>query len=120
MADNAREFVAQWKSASGKMQRMMPETARGFGGLFGATMKEGALPVKQKELIAFSVGLALRCEPCIILHVQKCLEAGATRQEILEAAGVVVMMQGGPGYTHIPIVIEALEALEEVESLTPE
>lgn len=50
-------------------------------------------------------------EPCINLHVQKCLDAGNSPAEILEAASVAVMMQGGPAYTHIPVAMEALEAL---------
>jgi alkylhydroperoxidase/carboxymuconolactone decarboxylase family protein YurZ len=46
------------------------------------------------------------------LHVQKCLQAGATREQVLEAAGVAVMMQGGPTYTWLPTVVEALDAAE--------
>ena len=65
----------------------------------------------EKELIALGVGIAMRCDPCINLHVQKCIEAGATRAQIVEVASVVVMMQGGPGYTYLPKVIEALEAI---------
>ena len=46
-------------------------------------------------------------------HVQAALNAGATREQILEAAGVAVMMQGGPTYTYLPRVMEALDALAE-------
>jgi len=46
------------------------------------------------------------------LHVQKCLDAGATKEQILEAASVAVMMGGGPAYTHIPVVMETLETLQ--------
>ena len=90
---------------------MIPDAIKNFGGLFQAIMKDGALSLKQKELIALAAGLAVRCEPCIILHVQKCLDAGASKEEILEAASVVIMMQGGPSYTYVPKVVEALEAL---------
>ena len=60
---------------------------------------------------ALAVGLAVRCKPCIYLHVQKALKAGASREQILEAAEVVVMMAGGPAYTHVPEVIKALDEL---------
>ena len=82
-----------------------------FGNLFGKTMADGALKVKCKELIALAIAVAKQCEPCIILHVKKCLDAGATKEEILEAACVAVMMSGGPAYTHIPIVIKTFEEL---------
>ena len=34
------------------------------------------------------------------------------REQILEAAGVSVLMQGGPAFTHVPEVLTALEYLE--------
>lgn len=110
--EDAKAFYASWKEAAGKMQKECPNVPKGFMGLFQATMGEGALSVKQKELIALGTGIALRCDPCIYLHVQKCLAAGATRAEIIETAGVVAMMQGGPGFTYVPKVIDALDALE--------
>ena len=74
-------------------------------------MKAGALSVLEKELMALAIGLAVRCENCIYSHVQAAVHAGATRVQILEAAGVAVLMQGGPAYTYLPRVIEALDAL---------
>jgi len=112
MAERAKAFFEQWRVDQGKMRENIPETMQAFGGLFQATMKEGALSIREKELIAMAIGLALRCGPCINLHVQKCLNAGASREQILEAAGVAVTMQGGPSYTHVPLVIEALDHLE--------
>ena len=80
-------------------------------GLFAKTMADGAISVLYKELIALGIGVSKQCEPCIVLHVKKCLDAGATREQIIEAASVAVMMGGGPAYTHIPMVIECLDAL---------
>ena len=59
-----------------------------------------------------AIGLALRCEPCIRAHIKKALSIGATKEEILEATQVALMMGGGPAYTYIPIAIETIEALE--------
>ena len=112
MAGEAKQFLTDFGKAIEQMKAQTPEVVNGFMGMFGKIMKAGALDVKQKELIALAVGLAVRCKPCIILHVQKSLQAGATRQEILEAAEVTVMMGGGPAYTHIPEVLRALDDLE--------
>ena len=111
MSHHIKDFLEKFNIHTEKMKELTPDVMTGFGGMFQKIMKKGALSVKNKELIALAIGLAVRCEPCIILHVKKCLEAGATPEEILEAASVVVMMQGGPSYTHVPVVIEALEAL---------
>jgi AhpD family alkylhydroperoxidase len=75
-------------------------------------MKEGSIGVRDKELIALGIGMAVRCDGCIYAHAQKALAAGATRQQIMETAGVAVMMQGGPTYTYLPKLVEALDALE--------
>jgi len=110
MSEEAKAFYEQFARDFAAMRQQTPAAVSGFGALFGAVMKDGALSLKHKELIALAIGLALRCEPCILLHVKKCVEAGATRAEVLDAAGVAVMMQGGPSYTHIPNVIAALDA----------
>jgi AhpD family alkylhydroperoxidase len=88
-----------------------PELGRAFGPFFKELMKDGALPARQKELMALAIAVALRCEACIYAHVDKCLKAGATPQEVMEAAGVAVMMGGGPAYVYTPLVAEALSHL---------
>ena len=111
MAEQVKAFFEKFKKDAGKMQAELPEMTKAFMGLFQSVMKDGALSVKHKELIALAAGLAVRCEPCIYMHVQKCVAAGASREEVLETAAVVTMMQGGPGFTYVPKVMDALEAL---------
>jgi AhpD family alkylhydroperoxidase len=109
---DAKQFYRDWPGRMSKAKASVPDAAKAFGGLFQATMKEGSLTVREKELVALGMGMALRCDPCVYAHVQKAREAGATREQIMEAAGVAVMMQGGPGYTYLPKVVEALDSLE--------
>jgi AhpD family alkylhydroperoxidase len=111
MANETKEFFEKFKNDAAKMKQHLPDIVGGFAGLFGKVMTNGALSVREKELVALGIGVALHCEPCIRLHTQKCLDAGATKEQILEAASVAVMMAGGPAYTHIPIVMDTLEAL---------
>jgi AhpD family alkylhydroperoxidase len=110
MSENVKAFYEKYKKDFGKMRQSMPDTVSGFQALFDATMKDGALSLKTKELIALAIGVAVRCEPCINLHVKKCLGAGATKEEILDAVSVCAMMQGGPSFTYLPYVLDALEA----------
>ncbi len=112
MTNQAAEFFDHWQAARQKLKDQVPDIARAFSGFYQTVMKDGALSVREKELISMAIGLVQRCTPCINLHVQGCVKAGATREQILEAAGVAVMMQGGPAYTHVPEVIAALEHLK--------
>jgi AhpD family alkylhydroperoxidase len=111
MTNDTQAFLEKFKGDIEKMKQAAPDMVKGFGGMFLHIMKDGALKAKDKDLVALGIAVAQRCEPCIRLHVQKSLAAGNTPPEIIEAAAVAVMMQGGPAYTHMPVVIEALEAL---------
>jgi AhpD family alkylhydroperoxidase len=112
MQSHADEFYATWPASMTAMKGRAPEIGRAFGPFFQTLMKDGALAAKQKELIALGIGIATRCEPCIYTHVDKCLKLGWTPEEIMEAAGVAVMMGGGPVYTYATVVAAALEHFE--------
>ena len=63
-------------------------------------------------LIAVSV--ALRCDRCIRFHTQTALRMGISKKEILEAAGVAILMAGGPAVAYSSILCEVLEEVDEV------
>jgi AhpD family alkylhydroperoxidase len=108
---NAKEFYAQIGEKMKKMQKDAPAMTAGFGGLFSKVMTDGAISLREKELIALGIAVAVNCPPCIRAHVKKCLESGANKEQILEAASVAVVMGGGPAYMHVAEVMDALEAL---------
>ncbi len=81
-----------------------------FGVLKRHTVEEdGALPSKVKRLIALALAVANGCKWCIALHVRGSLDAGATKDEIIEACFVAVLMAGGPAVFHIGLVMDAIE-----------
>ncbi|HLO42581.1 MAG TPA: carboxymuconolactone decarboxylase family protein [Phycisphaerales bacterium] len=115
MLHDASGFYAAWPATMNATKGRAPDLGKAFGPFFQTLMKdggEGGLSVKVKELIALGIGVAVRCEPCIYSHVEKCLKAGATPKEVMEAVGVSVMMGGGPVYTYASVVAGALEHFE--------
>ena len=108
---SAKTHYETWPTVMGAMKQAAPAIGTAFGGMFQKLMGDGALSVREKELIALAIGMAVRCEPCVYAHVEKAVKAGATREQLLEMAGVVVVMQGGPGYVHVPELLEAMDAL---------
>jgi AhpD family alkylhydroperoxidase len=113
MSTHARLYYENNAAAMKPVRTEMPGLIKAFGDFHRQVMKPDALTVMEKELMALAIGLAMRCENCIYAHVQAAIRAGATRQQILEAAEVAVLMQGGPTYTYLPRVTEALDALAE-------
>jgi pyruvate dehydrogenase E2 component (dihydrolipoamide acetyltransferase) len=113
MIPNPKHFFENWPAAQGAVKSRAPQVPQAFGAFFQTLMKDGALSVKHKELIGLGIAIAVRCEPCIYLHVQKSLEAGATPAEIMDAAGVALMMGGGPVFTYTTTVAAALDQFEK-------
>ena len=94
----------------GALSEHQPETMRHFKLFMGQVLKEGILDTKTKELITVGTAITARCKYCIALHVKKALDAGATKDEIMEAATVAMLMGGGPAMTYI---VEVKKALDE-------
>ncbi|MFA5291782.1 MAG: carboxymuconolactone decarboxylase family protein [Phycisphaerae bacterium] len=95
-----------------KMQKDAPAMTAGFGTLFSKVMTDGAISLREKELIALSIAVGIQCSPCIRAHVKKCLETGSSKEQIPETAAVAVVMGVGPAYMHAAVeVMDALEAL---------
>lgn len=66
----------------------MPDTAvEGFWGLMrDFYLAETKIPLKYKELIGIGVSGATRCRYCALFHTEGARLAGATEEEIAEAA----------------------------------
>lgn len=74
----------------------------------------GVLDKKQKALIALGISLYHRCEDCVIIHTFNALEAGATREEIMEAAEVAMIFGGGPSMAAGAMLLQdALDAFKK-------
>ncbi len=65
-----------------------------------AVMKEGAISVKNKELIALAVGLTTQCNYCLELHRQAAEKAGASQEEIAETIMIAGALRAGAALTH--------------------
>jgi len=112
MSTELAGFYSTWKSDRGRMNRESPEMGRGFATFYQSVMKDGALALRDKELIALAISVALRCTPCIYLHARGAVKAGASRAQVLDAAAVAAMMQGGPSFVYVREVIKVLDHLE--------
>jgi AhpD family alkylhydroperoxidase len=107
-------YYSQRKNMLGRLTKELSSQMAGFAQLHKSAVSEGALSVKVKELIALAIAVSARCEGCIAFHTHDAIRAGASRQEILEALGVAILMGGGPSAMY---ACEALEALEQFQAV---
>jgi len=73
--------------------------------------REGALSTKSKRLIALGIALRACCTNCILGQTMRALEAGATKDEILETISVNLAMSGTTGMAESLGVIKLLDEL---------
>ena len=100
MLNKPREILKELDNGTAKLSKTFPQCTEAFSKLGATALKPGALDWKTKELISAALGLAARCEYCIVHHVHEAYKAGASRQELLETACVATFMGGGPNLTY--------------------
>jgi AhpD family alkylhydroperoxidase len=113
MGNDIQEKLDEFFEYAVKFGEQYPEIASSFNNLMGSILQDGKLGIKEKELIALGIAVGLRCLPCIHAHTKSALNMGATKEEIMEAASVAVLMGGGPGMAHVIEVMKAIEAFSE-------
>ena len=70
---------------------------------------DGKIGCKEKGLIVLDSAVGISCQLCIHAHPKSALTRGATEDAIMEAATVIILMDGGSGMAH---VIEGMKAIE--------
>jgi len=84
-----------------ELKKLAPREFEGFVALDSIVAKEdGAIPRKYRELIALGVAFTTQCAYCIDTHTRHAREAGATKQEIAEAAFVAAAVRAGGTLAH--------------------
>lgn len=71
-----------------------PEVWRRTLQAYRAAFADGVITSRYKHLMAVCIGIREQCPPCTIGHVRAALEAGATKDELLEVIGVTLSMCG--------------------------
>ncbi|HEV3468951.1 MAG TPA: carboxymuconolactone decarboxylase family protein [Pyrinomonadaceae bacterium] len=85
----------------GQMRRLAPADFEAWLGLNNIVGREdGAVPRKYRELIALAVACTTQCPYCIEAHAAAAKAAGATREEVVEAAFVAAALRAGGAATH--------------------
>ncbi|WP_027622903.1 carboxymuconolactone decarboxylase family protein [Clostridium lundense] len=114
MAKNVREMLNDFVNGLGTLGETNGQVVDSFMNLLGSTYEPKALDIKTKELISVGIACYNRCEYCIVYHTYKAFEAGATKDEILEAAMVSVAFGGGPSMAYSVTLLK--DSINEFEN----
>lgn len=90
-----------------QLGELAPAAWAGFNAFNDASMADGALSKKIKELIAVGVALTTQCPYCVEIHAGAARKAGATDAELAEVGFVAAALRAGGAITHATHVLKA-------------
>ncbi|MFW6074415.1 MAG: carboxymuconolactone decarboxylase family protein [Chloroflexota bacterium] len=84
---------------------------RRFFRLDSAAYEEGALDPKTKEMLGLVASAVLRCNDCIDYHLEQCVDAGWTDDEIFDGLNVALVVGGSIVIPHFRHAVETVDIL---------
>jgi AhpD family alkylhydroperoxidase len=112
-----QEFREQRTESDEKIFDLDHLVIKRFFNLDTNTYKDGALPAQTKELLGLVASTVLRCNDCIDYHLEQCAQNGSTKDEIVEALNVALVVGGSIVIPHLRHAVETLEMLEQEGTL---
>ncbi len=107
------EVRAELRQPALDLRAMVPEVLKGYSEMSRAAMADGELSTGFKELLALVVAITRQCDGCVVSHARGAARAGVTRQQVAEAIGVSIMMNGGPGTVWGPRALRSFDEAVE-------
>ena len=114
-----QEFRDTRKIMNEKVMNLDHLGIKRFFNLDTNTYKDGALPAQTKELLGLVASAVLRCNDCIDYHLEQCAKSGSTKEEIVDALNVALVVGGSIVIPHMRHAIGTLELLEEEGTVSP-
>jgi AhpD family alkylhydroperoxidase len=71
---------------------------------------DGAISAKYRQLISVAVACTTQCPYCIEVHAKAAKAAGASREELVEAAFVAAALRAGAATTHGAMALKFFDA----------
>ena len=110
------ETIGDIRNPARELREEIPDVLAAYAAMQRAVIVDGALPARVKELIALAIAVTRECDGCIAAHALGAARKGVTEEEVAEAMGVAIMMNGGPGTVWAP---RAFAAFREVMAQEP-
>lgn len=97
----------------GELKKLAPKEFEGFAALDSIVGRDDSkIPRKYRELIALAVACTTQCPYCLEVHTKAAKKAGASREEVVEAAFLAASLRAGAAVTHGTLALRLFDAAE--------
>src|SRR5213080_1442268 len=94
----------------GEFKELAPTEFSAFVNFDKIVGRDGsAIPRKYRELIAIAVACTTQCPYCLDVHTRAAGGAGATREEVTEAALLAAALRAGAAVTHGALAVKLFD-----------
>ncbi len=105
------EFRAERAAGNEKIFALDHLGIKRFMRLDSATYEDGALDGRTKEMLGLVASAVLRCNDCIDYHLEQCVEAGYSKDEIVDGLNVALVVGGSIVVPHLRHALFTLDEL---------
>lgn len=116
MGQTVEEFNAYRKRMNERLLKEDQKILKRVFNLDTNAYLEGHLPVKIKELLGLGNSLVLRCDDCAKYHLQTCFELGISKEEVIEAMSISLVIGGTIVIPHLRRAVEFWDELSQANS----
>ena len=99
------------------LRGLIPDVMKSYAELSKSALAEGELSSAFKELLAMVIAITRECDGCVVAHTRGAARQGVTRQQVAEAIGVAIVMNGGPGTVWGPRALRAFDEAVEARKV---
>ncbi len=95
-------------------EKILNSGFRNFNKFFALDNKayiDGALPSKTKELMGLVGSMVLRCNDCIFYHIDRSIQEGANREELIETFNIALIVGGSIVIPHLRYAFEVMDEI---------
>jgi AhpD family alkylhydroperoxidase len=113
--DHADDFNAERERLNEIVMSYAGQGIKRFYGIDSQVYRDGALPVRTKEMLGLVASLVLRCDDCVRYHIIRCREEGVSDGEIEEALAIGLVVGGSITIPHLRRAFEIWDSMSPDE-----
>lgn len=121
--NRVEEFRAHRERMNARISDIGHLGIKRFFRLDSAAYEQGALDPKTKEMLGLVASAVLRCNDCIDYHLDQCIDAGWTDDELFDGLNVALVVGGSiviPHLRHAVETIDLIRAASDTSEASPE